>query len=67
VAVTLMILSVLAVLVLFGALVFYLLRIIKALESIGGRARRLQQPCQLLEQDCFRRTSHRAADRTPRT
>jgi hypothetical protein len=36
VAVTLMILSVLAVLVLFGALVFYLLRIIKALESIGG-------------------------------
>ena len=35
-AVLLMILSVLAVLILFGALVFYLLRIIKALESIGG-------------------------------
>jgi len=36
VAVILTILSVLAVLILFGALVFYLLRIIKALESIGG-------------------------------
>lgn len=35
-AVFLMILSVLAVLILFGALVFYLTRIIKALESIGG-------------------------------
>jgi hypothetical protein len=36
VAVLLMILSILAVLILFGALVFYLTRIIKALESIGG-------------------------------
>ncbi|MDP8950505.1 MAG: hypothetical protein M3N00_09780 [Actinomycetota bacterium] len=34
--VLLTILSVLAVLVLFGALVFYLVRIIGALESIGG-------------------------------
>jgi len=36
VAVLLMVLSVLAVLVLFGALVFYLRRIISALQSIGG-------------------------------
>lgn len=34
--VLLMVLSVLAVLVLFGALVFFLLQIIAALESIGG-------------------------------
>lgn len=35
-AVLLMVLSILAVLLLFGALVFYLIRIIAALESIGG-------------------------------
>jgi hypothetical protein len=35
-AILLMVLSVLAVLILFGALVYYLNRIIKALESIGG-------------------------------
>ena len=35
-AILLMILSVAAVLLLFGALVFYLIRIISALESIGG-------------------------------
>lgn len=36
-AVLLMVLSILAVLVLFGALVYYLTRIINALESIGGQ------------------------------
>jgi uncharacterized RDD family membrane protein YckC len=36
VAILLMILSILAVLILFGALVFYLRRIIGALRSIGG-------------------------------
>ena len=35
-AILLTILSVVAVLLLFGALVFYLIRIIQALESIGG-------------------------------
>ncbi len=39
-AVILMILSVIAVLLLFGALVFYLIRIISALESIGGETPR---------------------------
>lgn len=37
-AILLMILSIFAVLVLFGALVFYLVRINSALESIGGQA-----------------------------
>jgi len=40
VAVLLTILSALAVVLLFGALVFYLLRIISALESIGGETPR---------------------------
>lgn len=39
-AILLMILSVLAVLLLFGALVFYLIRTISALESIGGETPR---------------------------
>ncbi len=39
-AVLLMILSVLAVLLLFGALVFYLVKIIQVLESIGGETPR---------------------------
>lgn len=39
-AMLLTILSVLAVLLLFGALVFYLIRIISVLESIGGGAPR---------------------------
>ena len=39
-AVLLTILSALAVVLLFGALVFYLLRIISALESIGGETPR---------------------------
>ena len=38
VAILLTALSILAVLLLFGALVFYLIRIIAALESIGGKA-----------------------------
>ena len=38
--VLLMVLSVVAVLLLFGALVFYLIRIIQALESIGGETPR---------------------------
>lgn len=37
-AIVLMIVSILAVLLLFGALVFYLIQIIAALESIGGEA-----------------------------
>lgn len=39
-ALLLTVLSVLAVLLLFGALVFYLVRIIQALESIGGETPR---------------------------